>query len=200
MLVLPRPLNATPKGFYPNECTTTRQGSIIKIEAQTNGEAVDVVGTPFFLRYSSDRVPGRKAGYSMRIPLSGPSLPTDDVTGGQIDRIELRVDVAGRTFRQTFPAAPNQSTTFTWDGRDAYGRFVQGQVPATVTTSYVWTRSIYPVMDRFGIPTGLVGDSPCFPDPLSRCVRTRIEQPTSQVRTVVIGAFDAAAKSSAAGV
>ncbi len=39
---------------------------------------------------------------------------------------------------QSFPPQPNQTFTFTWDGRDAYGRLVQGAAPLTLTKTYVY--------------------------------------------------------------
>jgi hypothetical protein len=42
-----------------DQCTT--DGSVIAVEDQRLGEAVDVVGTPFSLHYQSDRQVGRDA-------------------------------------------------------------------------------------------------------------------------------------------
>jgi hypothetical protein len=39
---------------------------------------------------------------------------------------------------QSFPAAINQRTTFAWDGRDAYGRTLQGPQPAGVRIGYTY--------------------------------------------------------------
>jgi len=52
----------------------------------------------------------------VNIPLSGATLP------GPVTQIELELQIAGRLIRQNFPPTPNQRTTFTWDGKDAYGR------------------------------------------------------------------------------
>jgi len=95
-------------------------GSIIECEAQVLGEAVGVAGTPFTLHYRSDRVPGRTAGRRLVVPLSGDTVPDS------LQAIRFRVEVAGQLHEQTFPAGPNQQTTFVWDGLDAYGRSVQG--------------------------------------------------------------------------
>ncbi|MCA1557359.1 MAG: DUF4214 domain-containing protein, partial [Acidobacteria bacterium] len=129
----PSPDKAKNKDQQPKD-PDCRKGSIIRCESQTLGEMVGITGTPFSLIYSSDRVPGRKASYILEIPLSGASVsPT-------LSRIELRITVAGRVFKQTFPAAPNQSYAFTWDGMDAYGRKLQGQQQATIEISYVYPR------------------------------------------------------------
>ena len=94
--------------------------SIIECENQTLGESIPVTGTPYGLHYASDRVVGRTAANVASIPLSGPIIPAS------LKQIALEVLVAGRVTRETFPAAPNQTTTFVWDGTDAYGHSLQG--------------------------------------------------------------------------
>ncbi|MDQ3010556.1 MAG: BACON domain-containing protein [Acidobacteriota bacterium] len=118
----------------PN-CPTITQACVIEVENQTLGEEVTVTGTPFALTYRSSRQSGFKAAYTMTITLSGGSLP------GPVKRIELEVAIAGRTFTQSFPATANQTTTFTWDGLDAYGRTLQGKQIALVDIGYVYDGS-----------------------------------------------------------
>jgi RHS repeat-associated protein len=107
-------------------------GSIIECQNQVLGESVGIAGTPFSLNYRSDRAPGQKAAYTVEIPLSGASLPAS------LLRIDLEISVAGRQFAQSFPPAPNQRHSFTWDGKDAYGRTLQSAVPATVRVGDVY--------------------------------------------------------------
>lgn len=107
-------------------------GSIIECENQTLGEVLGITGTPLRLHYQSDRVRGRKTNYSLDIPLSGSSPPP------VLKRIDLEIGVAGRLFRRSFPADPNQRFTFTWDGVDGYGRLVQGARPVLVRLGYVY--------------------------------------------------------------
>jgi RHS repeat-associated protein len=107
--------------------------STLDCKNQVLRESIPIVGTPFSLNYASDRVPGRRAAYTMRIPLSGATVPAS------LTRIDLEVFAAGQRFRFSFPAAPNQTHSFTWDGRDAYGRVVRGQQPAAVRVGYVYT-------------------------------------------------------------
>ena len=57
--------------------------------------------------------------------------------------------VAGRTFTQSFPAQTNQTTTFTWDGLDAYGRPVQGKQTTNIDIGYVYD-GVYQQTPRFG--------------------------------------------------
>lgn len=63
--------------------------------------------------------------------------------------IELEVTVAGQQILQTFPATPNQTTTFLWDGKDALGRDLQGRQKATVRVGYTYD-GVYQRAARFG--------------------------------------------------
>ncbi len=138
----PTPEKARNKDQQPKD-QDCFNGSIIRCESQTLGEAVDITGTPFSLYYTSERVRGRKATYTLQIPLSGADVsPT-------LKRIELKITLAGRVFTQTYAAAPNQSYTFTWDGFDAYGRRLQGQQQATIQIGYVYPR-LYNIGQGFG--------------------------------------------------
>jgi len=113
-------------------CQSKKAGSIIGCEGQTLSEQIAITGTPLFIRYDSDRMPGRKAGYSLDIPLSGETVPE------VLKRIELEISVAGRTFKQTYPAQAKQLHHFEWDGLDAYGRLLQGQQQANIKIDYVY--------------------------------------------------------------
>jgi hypothetical protein len=107
-------------------------GSIIGCQNQTLGEDLPIAGTPFRLRYQSDRARGRLADRAIEIPLSGSSVPAS------LRRIELKVSVAGQVHRQMFPAQPNLRYTFGWDGQDVYGRPVQGRQVAEVQVTFVY--------------------------------------------------------------
>ncbi len=107
-------------------------GSVVGAQNQTLGEAVDVTATPFSLHYASDRTPGFQAAYTLNVPVSKASVPAS------LKRIELEIEVAGRRFTETLPATPNQVYRFQWDGRDAYGRRVQGAHPVKVRLGYVY--------------------------------------------------------------
>ncbi len=108
------------------------QGSIIECPHQTLGETLGVTGTPFTLQYRSDRVRGRTAAYSLRIPLTGAQLPSG------VTQVEVDVSIAGQRHVETVVAAPNLVSAFTWDGRDAYGRLVQGARMASVRIGYTY--------------------------------------------------------------
>lgn len=123
------------------DCHDQKTGSVIECQNQVLGENLALTGVPFGLHYNSDRVPGRNV--ALQIPLSGSSIPE------RLKRIRLEVEVAGQRFEQEYPAAPNQKVTFAWDGRDGYGRRIQGRQPVRVSIGYVYD-AVYGVTSRFG--------------------------------------------------
>ncbi len=162
-----------------DECQS--QGSIIGSLSQTLGQALNIVGTRSRLYYQSDRGPGRKASYTLGIPLSGSSIPAT------LKGIDLHVRVAGQIIDQSFPASPHQSTAFTWDGKDAYGRIVQGTQPVTVRVDYVYGavyRTPAQLDQAFAAYGGAISGVPA-----------RREVALSQQGQGCIGAWDARAQS-----
>ena len=137
--------SGTPSGNQPTDDPCKQPGSIIECDNQILGERVPLAGTPFHLSYRSDRAPGRTAARALDIPLSGATLPPS------LQRIDLAVDVAGRSFSAsvTCPCVPGQVYPFVWDGKDAFGRTVQGAQPVTVTIGYVYG-GVYEETERFG--------------------------------------------------
>jgi RHS repeat-associated protein len=95
-------------------------------------ESIPIAGTPYNLVYSSDRVAGYKAQNHLIIPLSAATVPSGLVS------ITSEVDVAGRSITQSFAPNPNQTTTFDWDGKDTFGRPLQGSRPAIVSVGYTY--------------------------------------------------------------
>jgi RHS repeat-associated protein len=119
------------------EKPSCEEGSVIDCENQVLGEEIALVGTSQSLHYRSNRMPGRRVADTMRIRLSGRSVPAS------LKRIELRIDIAGRRISHTFAAAPHQSYSFTWDRKDAYGRTVNGKHSVTVHVGYVYGAVYY---------------------------------------------------------
>ncbi len=116
------------------DCQT---GSIIECQNQVLGESIPIDGTPFALTYRSDRVPGRKAAYTLHIPLSGATLPNS------LQRIDLEIRVAGKRFYQSFSPQLNMTYTFEWDEKDTFGRNVRGVEKAVVRIGYVYNAVYY---------------------------------------------------------
>jgi RHS repeat-associated protein len=109
-------------------CTT--EGSVIECSNQVLGEDLELVGTGLGLHYRSDRMRGHRPGSSATIQLTGASIPAN------VDGVELEIEIAGQSFAESFPASPNQTIVFTWNGKDAYGREVLGARPATIRVGY----------------------------------------------------------------
>ena len=126
-------------------------GSIIDCRNQVLGEVISIAGTNFSLNYRSDRVPGRMAAKTLRIPLMDETLPP------YIQRIDLEVGIAGKTYQQSFTPEANLVVPFTWDGLDAYGRVVQGAQRATIRIGYVYESSYQAPVEggmSFGLASG----------------------------------------------
>lgn len=128
----PPPPNDPPPDEDEDECP----GCIIQPQSQSLGEELPVTGTPYKLRYQSEHMPGNIAARTLTIPLSGDTVP------GSLQVIELTIQVAGQEFRQSFPAVPNQSYTFIWDGKDTYGRPIH-LANATVILDYRYSLAYY---------------------------------------------------------
>lgn len=133
-----------PEKEEPEKDPCKRSGSIIECQNQVLGEKVGVIGTPFTLHYQSDNVFGRKAARTIRVRLSGPTVPAS------LKGIALSIEVAGRQFTQNFSAAPNQTYVFAWDGLDAYGRTVNGAQAVTIKLGYVYSL-VYQQPAQFGL-------------------------------------------------
>ena len=169
---VPAPLASQPVPDPSIDC-----GSIIESENQTLGESVGIVATPFALHYSTDRVPGRTVADTVKIPLSGSTVPAS------LRSIKLEINIAGRQITGTFPGQPNQSFTFTWDRKDAYGRIHQGAQNATINIGYVYD-GVYQPTSKFGYTGGgllITGN-------LGNARQALVIWQTEQV---VLGSFDA---------
>ena len=112
-------------------------GSVIECENQTLGEDVPVTGSGIELHYRSDRVPGRKQDrYAIDVPLIDDDVPTG------LMGIDVQVEVAGRVFKHVGPdrlaPEPNQTYHFEWDGKDAFGRTLEGAQKAHIRVGYAY--------------------------------------------------------------
>jgi RHS repeat-associated protein len=171
------PPGEEPESDDPTNSSCELPGSTIYCQDQVLGESIAVGGTPFTLHYASDRAPGRKAAFNLDIRLSGAQLPQS------LKRIELEVLTAGQRFTQSFAPQPNLRTGYTWDGKDGYGRTLQGQTLATVRVGYTYD-GVYQKTTRFGSNgngTVITGS------------KTRQEITLWQVYSVPLGLFDARA-------
>lgn len=112
-------------------------GSVIDCDSQILGEDLAIAGTPFTLSYRSDRVPGRRASYQLRIPLLREFLAQ---YVGPFEQARVVVDVAGRHFEDGLTYAEvlegELGYLFEWDGVDVYGRRPQGPARALACVHY----------------------------------------------------------------
>ena len=146
------PNQPNPQGESDCDDPNTGCGSIIDIENQKLGEAIGITGTPYSLYYSSDRVQGRAAANTLQVSLSSQSVPT------VLKKIILDICVAGQSISKEFPAAPGQKYVLEWDGKDAYGRKLQGKQAVTTSIRYVYDGyyNLPPSMsESFGYPSGV---------------------------------------------
>ncbi|MBI4816897.1 MAG: S8 family serine peptidase [Deltaproteobacteria bacterium] len=99
--------------------------------------SIELTNTSFRLVYQSDRVVGFTAPRTLEIPVSGVNLPVS------LDKIDAEIFVAGRRITQTFGPAADQKMDFVWDGKDAYGRSLQGGQPVRIRVSYEYPGTAY---------------------------------------------------------
>lgn len=154
--------------------------SLVNLHDQVLGETVEVVGTDMMLAYSSSRVPGRKSAFSARIVLSEEEIPQS------LERIDLEIQVAGQIERSSFQPAPGLAHRFVWDGRDAFGRPVQGEQPAIIRIDYVYP-AVYQEPAASDQSFGQTSGRPL------EGVDTREEAILRQEQNISLGVFDARA-------
>jgi RHS repeat-associated protein len=118
-------------------------GSIIECENQVLREGIPISGTSFSLNYRSDRAKGHIESSTITIPVSLGRVPAN------LDRIELVISIGGQQTIVRFPPKPNQQHTFTWDGKDAFGRRLEGKQECFIRVGYVY-KARYVEISRFG--------------------------------------------------
>jgi hypothetical protein len=123
------PKETPPPQPPPDQCT--QGGSIIGCERQTLGKNLELVGTPFTLHYESERVPGRTAEQGLLLSLASKGVPNG------VKSIQVAILVAGQKVTQTVPTSSG-AATFAWDGKDAYGRSLNGSYSVTTRVGYTY--------------------------------------------------------------
>jgi YD repeat-containing protein len=123
------PSNGAAPGEEKADCNKVQHNSIIECENQTLGEILPIPGTPYALRYQSDRVRGRSI--HIKVPLVG---NVQELPAGVI-AAKAHVVIAGRKFEYSVPEqvlTNNYTIDIAWDGKDAFGREVPGTTYAKV--------------------------------------------------------------------
>ena len=125
-------------------------GAGVECENQILTQQVPVAGTPLALAYQSDRAAGSQV--TVQIPITGGTPLPSTVTG-----IQVSVQTQGRQWQfQSSSLAANQSVPWTWDGKDAYGRVVNGHSDVQVQVGYVYQgTSSYKFTSEFGAWAGI---------------------------------------------
>ena len=181
-----------PTGAAAAECDPS-SGIAALCTAQSAAQQVALPGTGVRMAYTSARAPGNEATRTLEIDLTGATLPAD------LQRVEVVIEVGGRKFTQSFQPTPNLRHSFQWDGKDAYGRPMQGVQPVSVRIGHVYP-FLYNVPSAAARSFGLS----CQGDPnggRQACVipadvdsRARQEATRWQTLSSSLGAYDAKAQ------
>jgi len=142
-----KPGTITPTVNEVAENATLCSGCIIDAESYVLKKTIPVTGVPFNLNYRSNRTLGRTANYQFKIPLQDSSVHPPKLHPPK--RIKLEVSIGGQKINQVFSdnSADNpeaglntESYTYEWDGKDGYGRSLEGfgRHQATVRIGYVY--------------------------------------------------------------
>ena len=108
-------------------------GSIIRCQDQTVGEAIPIAGTPFQLMHWSDRSP--RSSHKLEVALTSQVRLAPNLKAIWVD-----VSIAGQRVQQSFgfPFTADMRFPFEWDGKDAFGRVLQGPQRVVVKVGYVY--------------------------------------------------------------
>ncbi len=136
------PLEDKPSsGAKPNACV--QSGSIIECQNQILGETIPIAGTPYYLSTWSDRTRGSNISFDLRLT-DDRDLPVYP------ERVEVDVFVAGAKYRYERPYRKNDSFSFRWNRRDAFGVLWEGSTKTEVVVRYVYKVGIGPTMEFGG--------------------------------------------------
>ena len=155
------PEDATPpdNDDYQNDLNNNREedeeepcdaeGSILRIESRTLGEAIRLPGTDTALVYDSSRTSGDKRAGILEFRLLG------DNWSSKLDEITVSVSVAGVTYISSYERFEvGLMHRFEWNGLDAYGRKVIGNVPVHVRIEYVYLMNDATTVNAYSVTTG----------------------------------------------
>ncbi|MEO8379652.1 MAG: Ig-like domain-containing protein, partial [Acidobacteriota bacterium] len=174
-----RPPNQPPALWIPapTRACGEANNSIVDCANQTLGESVPIAGTPYSLDYNSARL--ARTQYSTTIQITGATVPDS------VRRIELEINVAGQRILETFTPRPNMDYKFSWDGKDVYGREVQGATQGSFTIRYIYPVFYAPPAERQN-GWALAGDNV---QPLGPA-RAFTEVALNQTQLLQLGHFD----------
>jgi RHS repeat-associated protein len=128
----------------------TSSASFVEDRSRALHEDISLPGTNMTLHYTSSRVEGHKT--TITVPASGESVP--DV----LKQIIVKVEVAGRSFKQILDPLPNQKAEFLWDGLDYLGRPVKGSTAVRTSLGFVYDAVYYSGDEAFSQSFAQGGD------------------------------------------
>ena len=128
-----------PDGYAPDQGDPVCEpGSILECENQVLRERLALVGVPFSLHYSSDRVKGRSSPLRFSVGITGADPPAS------LLRADLRIEAAGQVYRWGIASpGPNLRHTLTWNLVDRYLRPIHAEEPATIVLTYTYPLVYY---------------------------------------------------------
>jgi RHS repeat-associated protein len=103
-------------------------GSVVRVDELSVGEEVPLVGTPFKLVYSSERVIGRIASYKLHTEIG---TPLYGIASVKLDYTYQGTRTATYTLYTT-----STSHDFFWDGQDASSNYVEGPTEVSVVETF----------------------------------------------------------------
>lgn len=182
--------------FKPQPTCGQPGSDVLRCEVQTASQHVGIAGTPYTLSYRSDRTSGR-ATRSITIALTGDTIPRG------LRAIEAQLIIGGRAMRVRKAPAAQLSHTFLWDGKDAFGRPMQGRQKGQLQVTMLYPSEFMNPSANWEQAFGLTctGDAnnptnprACF-FPGDRVIPGRTEAGLSANYEVALGGFDASAQS-----
>ena len=109
----------------------SRRGQVA-VETQAVSQSIGIAGTPYSLNYQSDRTKGYEAAYRIEVPVLPKKVPPNLKAAYSV------VDIAGQSFIEVFEPKAEQKHVIDWDGKDAFGRELQGPQTASIFVGYVY--------------------------------------------------------------
>ena len=107
----------------------------VNYSSQVFEEAIPLAGVPMALHYSSARVPGYHVLANAVVPVAG-----DDSFMSIVDYVEVRSEIAGVVTDLTYTRGSFPPfVTVSWDGYDAYGRFVGGTRNGNTAVAFLYS-------------------------------------------------------------
>lgn len=119
-------------------------GSVIECQSRVLRESLPIIGTGLSLNYRSDRSENL---FEAEVRITADELPPD--VGLRMSRIFAVFEIAGRQEIRDYAPALGIHDTFTWDGRDAFGRLMLAKPNGKVTIYYD-----YPAYNLMGMSAG----------------------------------------------